>query len=213
MTTIKFESNSYTYLSCYSNSGELISSNYYDDNTIDRGEYANLTVINNSTIIGIYKANDIYYCIQNMRVSNVDMLPPNGIIKLEFYIQQYNKSSVDLSNANVFYMRSPIDIATTINLSITPITKYIPVDNVTSKELILMGNMADIQSAQSIGHYYPNQNIAIDPRLLTSMLNNTQLLEVKKLNNKTKHNNIILIFIIIFIGIIVSIGICIYNNI
>lgn len=207
---IRFESQDYVYMSCYNSNGLLISSNYYNNDTINRGEAANLRVVDGCVIIGIVLEDTQYYQMTYMTVSDVTMLPPSGIIRLSPKKKVKSEPicfTLDLSDINIFYVESPSDVATTIKYdTLKNVSNLVTPATGNNTGCSVMGNMGTPLSAQSVGQYNDNENICVDSSYIDRILKRTEyIIQSDKVvsNPKNKSNSIVLIILVIIIFIIV----------
>lgn len=169
----------FCYLLCYDKDMNILSSNYYDSNTADRGDQANLTVSNGCYIFCVmadYSLNPVrYYTAQIMSVSDITSLPQSGIIDINFYRDSDSSNIIspyDLSTIGLIYAESPSDYVIKISLYLMQdVTKYvIPITNdnyevCNNPGSVIIGDMATAIQAQDVGTFYNRDNICMPRKI------------------------------------------------
>jgi len=112
------------YVLCYDSNKNILSTNYYDNNTIIRGDDANLVVSEGCIIFCMFgdfsTTPPSFYSSKTLTVSNLNYLPSDGMIGLQFMggVDPNQPDSVyDLSTwVGYSYVRNPLEIVAALDM-------------------------------------------------------------------------------------------------
>lgn len=164
------------YMLCYDSNKNILSSNYYDNNTAIRGDDANLVVSDGCIIFCMFgdfsTSPPSFYTSKTLTVSNINELPSDGMIGIQYMMSvDPNQPGViyDLSTwVGYSYVTNPLEVVTILNMYTNiNITNQVSLLDYDTSKCSKPGNVI-IGDAESISPNDPsaNYNVICIPKVI-----------------------------------------------